>query len=186
MKPKSNMRHRVAIVGTAGRSASEQQRLTREHFEQMCRAVENLLRVWKLSWHEVTLVSGGSAWSDHVAVQLFLRHEHDTHLELFLPCRFSDTTRRFVGNSAASALNKYHTQCSRKLDHSTFDDLATVRALGAVMDTTSRGFFARNAKVARTSDYLVAFTFGQNGPSSRGTLNTWNQFHGTRVHLTLR
>lgn len=77
------MRHRVAIVGTAGRSASEQQRLTREHFEQMCRAVENLLRVWKLSWHEVTLVSGGSAWSDNVVVQLFLRHEHDTQLELF-------------------------------------------------------------------------------------------------------
>ncbi len=62
----------VAIVGTAGRK-SDGSRMNASLFRRMCATALDIIRTeWKLTPPDVRLVSGGAAWSDHVAVQLYL------------------------------------------------------------------------------------------------------------------
>lgn len=70
----------VAIVGTSGREPEDAKRLTREVYRAMCKEAERVIRdEWKLAPSAVRLVSGGSAWADHVAVDLFLSTRHPFH-----------------------------------------------------------------------------------------------------------
>ena len=63
----------VAIVGAAGRGA-DAQRLTAAHFSAMVTVARCIIRqVWGLSPPQVHLVSGGSSWTDHVAVALYVQ-----------------------------------------------------------------------------------------------------------------
>lgn len=58
-----------------------------------------------------------------------------------------------------------------------FKDLATALSRGATLDTSSKGFHARNTLVARKADYMIAFTFHQGDtPGEKGgTADTWRK-----------
>lgn len=70
---------RVAIIGTAGYAKNtSSQILTRQLFEGMVAAAQTYLLQQhcgsaKLLLSEIDLVSGGAAWSNHVAIRLFLQ-----------------------------------------------------------------------------------------------------------------
>jgi hypothetical protein len=168
----------VAIIGTAGRGADADSLLSRETFERMARrASEIILNEWKFDTSALTLVSGGSAWCDHVAVDLFLNDAKFQHskLLLYLPCKFS---KKFIDEKSwhgcGSVLNELHQNFSAKLGRSSLADiqLASQKA-GATIDATSCGFFARNIRVGRV-DRMIAFSAGAgNRPTDGGTAHTW-------------
>jgi hypothetical protein len=111
----------IGIVGTAGRGA-DGAKMSKPLFDAMLAEAERIVeKQLKLKWENVTLVSGGAAWSgqlekhvvtfvgmrcknifnicfgvfiDHVAVKLF--HSHGCGLTLFFPCRWDDKTSKFV------------------------------------------------------------------------------------------
>ena len=194
---------RVAVVGTAGRNRDDASALCAESMCWMEHEVERVLhsRGMRIGGdRRVVLVSGGSAWADHVAVRLFLLHVHRIDLELELPCAFDWGRRRFVDTGSADwrtnpgrALNRYHAAHSAVVGSSTFDDLVSARALGAVVRepgvgrcTRSVGFHTRNSAVAQGVEILVAFTFSAGAaPRRGGTLDTWTKCVAEKVHRTI-
>lgn len=62
---------RVAIIGTAGRNGLAG-RLSMEKFSKMVLDADQLIRERVGPRKTINLVSGGAAWSDHVAVRLYV------------------------------------------------------------------------------------------------------------------
>lgn len=164
-----------AIIGTAGRGdkvnpeQSDSRRLTKHHFEAMCECARLLLKEFNSTNYKVdTLVSGGAAWSDHVAVRLFLNKEI-SKLRLYLPCKFDFEKREFDqtplneserarGYSTGELANRLHQRFTRKVGFNSLTDICLAKNRGAVI-SVHNGFYARNAKVAE-SDIILAMTFG--------------------------
>lgn len=158
-----------SIVGTAGRK-DDANRLSPKHFEAMCECARLLLQQLNETDYGVdTLVSGGAAWADHVAVKLFLNKEVPK-LKLFLPCQFMgqdigydpvplNEHERQKGYSTGDTANKLHAKFSRKMNINSLWEIQLAIQQGATVIVPKGGFYGRNAKVAE-SDILLAMTFG--------------------------
>lgn len=172
---------RVAVIGTAGRDKSAP--MFKNLWDWM---VADVLRRVGPHTH---LVSGGAAWADHLAVEMFLRGRA-AGLTLHFPAPFNG--EKFVGpdQSAASAANFYHDRFSQVLRMNTRNQIAVAIERGAqwTAEPPAPGYaamFARNRKVS-ACDGMLAYTFGEGDtPSDGGTKNTWDQCRGIRVHVSL-
>ena len=156
-----------AIVGTAGRKDGAS-RLSKNHFEAMCECARQLLQQFNESDYNVnTLVSGGAAFADHVAVKLFLNKEIP-RLKLFLPCPYLTEARQYDPTPVVSKeqknwspgeiANAYHNKFTRKVGFNSLTDILHAMEQGAEVHV-AKGFYARNALVAQ-SDAILAMTFG--------------------------
>lgn len=159
-----------SIIGTSGRQ-DDKKRLTDKHFLAMLECSKLMLEQFQSSSYEVnTLVSGGAAWADHVAVKLFL-DKQIPHLRLYLPCPFlsdkkifditprSDYEKR-TNLSCGEILNGYHNLFSQKCRFTSLNEIQLAIENGAEI-IIGNGFKHRNAKVAE-SDAILAITFGEN------------------------
>lgn len=166
-----------SIIGTAGRKDDEK-KLSKDHFEAMCIVASGLLEQFKDSNYPVTtLVSGAAAWADFVAVKLFL-DKKAPKLKLFLPCEWAGT--RFYDNgimadakrNPGGIANHYHSKFQKITHINSLAQIQTAQNEGAELIPVDKGFFARNALVAK-SDFLLAITFG-NGSEVKdgGTAHT--------------
>lgn len=176
----------VSIIGTAGRTLKN--KLTKELFFKMChKAYDIIVNDFKLDPYSVTLVSGGAAWSDHVAIKLY--KSKNTKGEkifkkciIYLPCKFTDN------NKTNEAATYYHKLFSEKMGYNTIDDFkfdsSDIKDNGLIMGSCKGGFKKRNCYVAN-SKYLIAFTFGDNKPVDGGTLDTWNKCKNKKIHVNL-
>lgn len=171
---------KIAIIGSAGRNGTSS---TRELFEAMKkRAMDIIKNELALDPRNVHLVSGGAALSDHVAVQMFHENEFEG-ITLFLPCDWSNGKHvdngeyNWKSNPGRSA-NRYHREFARQTGIDSLKDIDTLQNHTVVrFDTTSKGFHARNSKIANNADILIAFTFSssQEPPQSGGTHDTWTK-----------
>src|SRR5579883_288211 len=111
----------VSIIGTAGRSHKDP---TSAMYGKMIASAINYLRTIP---GNIILVSGGAAWSDHVAVHLYLQRQQYSlpivELRLYLPCAFDLTTKRYVDTVASDwrvnpgiISNTYHQQFSHAIN----------------------------------------------------------------------
>ena len=188
----------VAIIGTAGRG-EDAAKLSRQVFDEMVQAAAGVLPF--LPSGRVRLVSGGAAWADHVAVQLFLSDPNVFDLELHLPAPFEAAEGKFRdfqdarGNSIrdwrtnpGGTSNYYHRAFSAKLGRNSLLDLASAIKQGAQV-VVGDGFQDRNSGVAQ-ADAAIALTFGK---ASRlkdgGTSGTMGEFlalgRGQSWHIDL-
>lgn len=173
----------IAVIGTAGRDKSKP--MTAPLWVAMVNDATS--RIPEGS----ELVSGGAAWADHLAVELFLLG-HAKRLRLHLPAPFA-TCDAFAGGygTAGGAANFYHQAFSKATGKKTIREIATACHKGAefTMQPEAPGmsaFFARNAVVAAEASACFAYTWGEGSePSDGGTKNTWGQIKGTRVHVSL-
>lgn len=178
----------VSIIGTAGRSYRSP---TSEMYHKMILSAISYLRAIS---GDIILVSGGAAWSDHVAVHLYLHRQQYslpiTQLRLYLPCAFDTSTKKYVDTGASDwrvnpgrISNTYHQQFSYAINTNSLDELAT--AITTAKVEVYNGFHQRNTYVAR-SEYVLAFTWGQHEPEDGGTKDTWNKAkHAKRAHISL-
>jgi len=181
-------------------------------FEAMCRnALEWIVGQWKLSPEHVYLVSGGSAWADHVAVTLVQRGRiaHKVHdgaslmlkgdarvdddvrnwpafkgVRIHLPCRLKDRGR-FEATACGQTMNRLHEEMKQKLGRDTRVELFHEMFPENPMFRRWNGFHERNQHVAQ-SDYLLAYTWGRDGVKPGGTADTWNAAEtSNKVHVPL-
>ncbi len=170
----------LAIVGTAGRK-DDAKKLSKKHFEAMCCIAEGLLEQLAESNYPIShLVSGGAAWADHVAVRLFL-DKKAPHLRLFLPATwegnaYADTGERDPFKNPGGTANYYHKLFqSATLIHSLYE-IQVAKQQGAELIPVAKGFYARNALVAK-SDFLLACTFGnEHEVKDGGTADTVRKY----------
>lgn len=176
----------VAIIGTAGRDKA------RTYDIDLWCAMFDDARGRFVS--EVELVSGGSAWADHLAISLFLSTPGQFKLRLYLPCSFSTETHRFIGpkNSAASAINFYHEKFTLATGIDGRREISNVICMPEVhvaCEPSTEGYggmFSRNKKIALASDACLAYTWGPGRePAEGGTKDTWDQIFGRKVHVSL-
>lgn len=166
----------VGIIGTAGRDKSRRKVMDLAFYRAMYRDARRRVRAVYEEYEaqSVRLVSGGAAWSDHLAVSLFLKQEAE-QLQLHLPAVFANG--RFVGRefrSPGRTSNYYHQMFTEAVGHDTLGDIAEALEAGAEALVTP-GFHARNQKVAADAEILIAYTWGAGDePSDGGTRHTWN------------
>lgn len=167
---------KVAIIGTAGRSLplEFQTKDTMEAMYQHC-----LSKLQTLP-EKPTLISGGAAWADHLAVWLCLREGYS--LELFLPCypssngRFQDLGFGDWRQNPGKTANFYHENFSRVLGIDSHSELSTAFASPLTTVTVIPGFHARNRKIAE-APLMLAYGWNdgrEEEPQNGGTKYTWD------------
>lgn len=201
----------LSIIGSAGRGA-DADKMSGEVFERAVCKATRFIKNKNIDIDNLVLVSGGSAWCDHVAVRLFLEKIHFPitsfdiscdnvkvkqfqGLVLHLPCAFLDTGR-FDNSVCGRILNELHDEFNAKMNlnndshFDSFSDILAAIHLGAEVVVTN-GFSGRNARVAE-SDYVLAFSWHANEAellrSGGGTAQTYEMAKGKKrncYHITL-
>jgi hypothetical protein len=140
-----------------------------------------------------TLISGGAAWADHLAVHAFLQG-WCAGLRLHLPAPFGGPPPRFEGGYGTSggASNHYHDLFAgvRGVDGRQEILEAGTRGAELTYEPAGRGYAAmmrRNAKVAKDCTRVLAYTFNEGDvPADGGTRATWDMCaHAERLHVDL-
>ena len=176
----------VGIIGTAGRR-EDGARLTESDYRYLVSYIGGAVKP------NDVLISGGAAWADHVAVQLFLDGKVGG-LVLHLPAELivgpdgKLTFRNGGFGTAGNTANYYHSLFDKALKVESGYSLKQIQEAidrGAVVtfgDGTqgNEGMKARNSLVARDArDFLVAMTFDpdmkRQTPKDGGTADTWRK-----------
>jgi len=197
----------VGIVGTAGR-LDDTEKMSKELFESMVeRAAQIIEHEFHLDWKDIDLVSGGAAWSDHIAVVLYLR-KHPKSCKLFVPAawnnknpadpHYQEGTVDVYGIDAGKNMNMYHRQFSAKIGYDSMEEIEMARksnggasgdgetgGVNFAIDSSHRSFGGRNSAIATAYEFLIAFSWGDGAePKEGGTLDTWNKCKsGRKVHV---
>ena len=183
---------KAVIIGTAGRSHKEL--LTDKAWSNMVAKARELVPKGAMG------ISGGAAWADHIAVELY-RLGHLSQLMLHLPAPIDNISCCFVGGyiggpkSAASAANYYHGMFSQVLQRNTLQDIVeAIQTIGCGYtfqppDMGLRAMFVRNALVAKEvseGDMALAYTWDRGELSDSGTKNTWDQIKiSNKQHVSM-
>lgn len=133
----------LAIIGTAGRG-EDGPKLTNYHWLKMVEASRHVIKENEIE----TLVSGGAAWADHVAVEIGLRDNIKT--KIWLPENGRDL----------STTHYYHGKFSSVRDFDTWKELNECFNLKRFNIQSFGGFKDRNSKVANEATMFIAMTFG--------------------------
>lgn len=182
---------RVAIIG----SAKTIEGMTGSLFTKSIDAVAKIINE-KMPIHQsgVTLVSGGSAWIDHIAVKLFLTGEY-AGLHLYTPCewdclriQYSDSGIYDWKENPGGTLNSYHRKFSIRAGIKSLEELDKVNCTPGFSCTVKNGFHARNDLIAQNCDLLIALSWAKDDePDDGGTLYTWKKATPAygKVHISL-
>ncbi len=164
----------VSVIGTAGGKESGNMSTSALYTAMIRRAESIITEEFKLDPGNVTLVSGGAAFSDHVAVELYNKSPRGwKDLHIYFPCPWLpdrmchlDTGSYDWWTNPGKLANTLHAQFAYILGRHTQVDFVTAQSTGAKF-FYGQGFHARNAYVA-ASQYLIAFTFGANMDEYKG------------------
>lgn len=174
----------ISIIGTASDKKSAYDLQT---FNKMVLAAKHMLR----DLTDVTVVSGGAALGDHVAIKLFLEG-YISKLILYFPCIWDKSHSQFYDNFAFNwkvnpgrLSNIYHRRFKSITGIDSLNEIQLAINKGAVVHVCD-GFYARNDHLA-SSEILIAFTSGKNGiPNTNGTLYTWDKSTSThKYHIDI-
>lgn len=183
----------ISIIGTSGRKNGNTDKLTPELFEKMVESASSIIEELCPQEDNITLISGGAAWADHVAVVLFLRNDK-YKLKLYTPCAFDFDSVKFKDtgvvdwrSNPGGTLNYYHRAFSKSLKTNTLKDIAKSIKKGVIIDSESSSFHKRNTIVAK-SDIIIAYTWGDDSPVDGGTFDTWKKIpkESVKRHVSLK
>jgi len=162
----------IGIIGTAGRR-DDAPKMSMALYDAMRKRLDELLHCVPVT--ERDLQSGGAAWADHLAVDVF-NDKQAASLTLHFPAPF--VWPKFVETDAGRTANHYHAEFSQHRLESgalpqSLDDIAFALENGAKY-TVGDGFFTRNLLVGQC-DWLIAFTFGEGAVTKDGgTKHCWD------------
>ena len=125
-------------------------------------SVLSQLEKWNLSVSDVTLVSGGCSYSDHVAVLLYLKYPFKG-LVVHLP------SERYM-----RTLRKLQAVYDERNGRSHVEEYKEAIQKGARL-VRGGTFHGRNNRIANNSDYLICLSSGL-VRKHRGSYYTWNLF----------
>lgn len=184
---------RVAIIGTAGRKPYTDKMSKSLYFQMVREAIwwfhENINPL-----EEINLQSGGAAWSDHVAVSIYLMYKNGTlplankiTLDLHLPAPYENGAFIAGDNwrSPGSTSNYYHRLFRKRCGGNPVAGIGLAASLGARLHI-HHGFKVRNIPVGR-ADILLAYTWGSGTvPADGGTKHTWSNSNAPiKIHFPL-
>jgi hypothetical protein len=169
----------VSIIGTASGKGKYEALMTQKTWDFMCTTAENHINKLTSDWSNVHIVSGGAAWSDHVAVHLFLKYPKSS-LTLHFPCKWNSSKKQFEDNgkyhwaaNPGRTANLFHFRFGRIIGTETLPQIQKAIDNGAIIVDNYVGFHDRNLSVGKSS-HLIAFTASKSDqPTDGGTFHTW-------------
>lgn len=165
----------LGIIGTAGRGPDgDRLKENPAYYRMMLCVAQTVSTVIGAR----SLVSGGAALSDHVAVRLFL-DGHVNKLTLHLPVPWIGHGFKETGSKmdTGRTSNWYHTLFSQVCGIDSLAEIQQAIEQGATIKSGAGGFKERNTDIANEADVLLAFTFsGKETPNDGGTGDTWSKF----------
>ncbi len=175
-----NSKIKISIVGTSGRG-NIINNLTKDLFNKMViytdNHISNYLKENNLDWKNVELISGGAAWSDHIAVKIYKNHLTSS-LNIYIPCKWNNDKKQYEDNgkdwriNPGKSSNNYHNKFSKKMEYNTLKELDELKSC---FNDDYFGFHKRDSIVAKC-DIMIAFTFSNSSePESGGTKFTWSK-----------
>lgn len=179
----------VAIIGSAGRK-DDASKWSAELYSRALLVAHKTIIEWKLDPAAVELVSGGAAYSDSLAVKLFLSELGYGKITLYLPASYDIAKGEFHDSGSndwrvnpGRISNNYHRAASRKLGFDSLGEIGAVKRAhyeACTLDIGT-GFHQRNSKIA-CSEYMIAFTFKDGDtPADGGTQDTWKKWNNRSV-----
>jgi hypothetical protein len=177
---------KLAVIGTSGRYDLDSKKLSHKHIIWMMDNIKIYIEeVLNTTCNNVILVSGGSAWADHVAICLYNENNFNG-LELYLPTDFNLETKKYCNTHCGCILNDLHAKFTQKTNMNSLKQIANIHKNPNVKINILKGFFSRNTAIAKSCDHLVAFTFHTKNPTKGGTADTWKKFKSqNKLHLDL-
>lgn len=178
---------RLAITGSTGRYPGDKNKLRPEFMEKMITVIREYIKnELNTTPDKVVLVSGGSAWAEHIAVQLYLTKEF-AGLDLFLVSEFSVKQKKYVNTHEGRTLNQLLIECQDKTGIDVFSELAkSIDGKNKAKITIQRAFKPRNTLIAKNCDFLIAFTFGLQENVKGGAIDLWEKVSSDkRIHFDL-
>src|SRR4051812_33419067 len=154
---------KFGIIGSAGRK-EDGDKFNRENYIEASRIILSLIQEHpKVD----TLVSGGSAFIDHLAIRYFNRGLFK-NLILHAPAewdykktKFNDSGKFDWRTNPGGTINYYHQKFSQKVGINSLEDIKKAIYSGFECKfIVTPGLMERNTKVAEDADYLVAASWG--------------------------
>lgn len=178
---------KLGIVGTSGKNHYDKKVLAPKHMTWITNNVRQYIEnVLHTTCDKIMLVSGGSAWTDHVAIQLYLTGEF-AGLELFLVSKFDIKQKKYINTHEGRALNEMHKYCQEQTGIDVFNDMVkAIHGKNKAKVIIQRGFNARNTLLSKNCDHLMVFAFVRDMPENGGTYDTWIKIvHPNRINFDL-
>lgn len=179
---------RIAIIGTAGRDNTIE-KLSKEKYQWMINQVKKKIKTIKSHCDDekIILVSGGAAFSDHIAIKLYQKHPDKYDLVLYFPCKFDPEKCQFEGNGPGKSANFYHKRFSDLCGYDSLIEIGNIIKKENVTIIIGNGFHDRNMMIAQNCDFMIALTFSQSdSPEEGGTKDTWNKMvNGNKIHIRI-
>jgi len=179
---------KIGIVGSSGKNGGK---INFSMYHKMQRlAMHNISTLAKGA--DVTLVSGGAALADHIAIDLFLEGKV-SKLILYFPCQWNEKKCEFSAVSSKTNkgevghfANKLHKNFSAQVGNkNSLKDIQDAIDKGAQV-IIGNGFYGRNTLLAQNVNAMIAFTFEKK--MTPGTQHVWNQCAidpSQKVHLLI-
>ena len=165
----------VSICGSAGRNGSHT-RITLALFNKLYNVfndsifkLHNDIKSMYNTEHKITLMSGGAAFVDHIAVRIYLNNLDRYKLHLALPCNI--TVNGFTGNKVAETASYYHDLFRKQTSINSVSEIIQAIQKGATF-SIHNGFKERNTVIANCN-YILASSWGPN--PTGGTKNTYDK-----------
>ncbi len=154
------MSAQLAIIGSAGRK-DDAAKLTLPLWNDTKRLIARFVKEREIK----SVISGGSAGMDHLAVGLF-NAKLITSLTIAFPAYYEWHTGRYCDNGArdsvdnpGATLNRLHEAFGAIIGRDTLGEIKTALYSGAA-EIIADSFMERNGIVASDADAVIAFTFG--------------------------
>lgn len=184
----------LTIIGCSGRN----EKISLETFEKAKQDIKEFIKKQPNDINDIILQSGGSSGIDHLAIVLFLEGidgKQFAGLRICLPCQFDQNLKKFsfqnkYEQQAAKMLNELHTNFSKNIKRSSFDDIKFLYGKSNVTIEHGLGFYSRNRMLAEYANtpfaITIAMTFSKgNVPNDGGTKYTWDLIKGNKFHIKL-
>lgn len=148
----------LGIIGTAGRKQAHRF-MTPDNYNLMLEESKKIISKFGFK----TVVSGGAAFSDHIAVSLFNNNLVD-NLILMLPDSFDIKAQQYRVGHYGNIANELHREFSHQCQINSLQDIQRAIENGAIIPDkveSSPGFLTRNSWIAEKCTHLLAFTSGK-------------------------
>ena len=169
----------IVVVGADGKNPVEKKYLNLKHYEFMTRMIISYINKLGIDPYDIILVSGGSAWAQHIVIELYLNNSFGG-LNLYLPSTFDTKQKKFVNTHEGRLLNGLHAEFKNKIPYiDSLNDLTNIINSGfksGIRVEVKRGFKQRNTLMTHECDHLLAFVFDVDSDSINTDVeNIWTK-----------
>lgn len=159
----------IGIIGMSGRD--DDKILTKRLYNKMVEKTKDIIS----DYNVIKLISGGSSWCDHIAIDV--GKDENIPTTLFLPCNYDIIKQEYSDDTYfGKRLNYLHYKFAKVIKK------PTLKEIGSCNLIFCKNFYERNTMIAKNADVLIAFGKEK---LTKGTKTTFDLCKGKKIHVNV-